>query len=131
MLTDADIQSHAARIRDDGYTVIERAGALRREGADFVIALVHCDKGTGLRLFASRAVDLILMGHTHDLHIDYDGRSALVESSQDALFVVVVHLNFKDIGTCGCHMVHDRIGEAAIIGTHSCENDLHAMARET
>jgi hypothetical protein len=27
MLTDADIQSHAARIRDDGYTVIERAAS--------------------------------------------------------------------------------------------------------
>lgn len=25
MLTDADIQLHAAKIRDDGYTVIERA----------------------------------------------------------------------------------------------------------
>ena len=27
MLTDADIQSHAERIRDDGYTVIERAAS--------------------------------------------------------------------------------------------------------
>ena len=25
MLTDADIQSHADKIRDDGFTVIERA----------------------------------------------------------------------------------------------------------
>ena len=34
MLTEADIQSHADRIRDDGYTVIERAA-----GADLVEAL--------------------------------------------------------------------------------------------
>ncbi|MGY4316976.1 putative RNA polymerase sigma factor [Bradyrhizobium sp. JR3.5] len=27
MLTDADIQLHAERIRDDGYTVIERAAS--------------------------------------------------------------------------------------------------------
>ena len=73
-------------------TVIARAGDLRRQGADFVVALVHCDKGTGLRLFASRAVELTLMGHTHDLHIDYDQRSALVESSQDALFVVATDI---------------------------------------
>ena len=79
-------------------TVIARAGDLRRQGADFVVALVHCDKGTGLRLFASRAVELTLMGHTHDLHIDYDQRSALVESSQDALFVVATDITIAIAG---------------------------------
>ncbi len=28
---------------------------------------------------ASRTVDLMLTGHTHDLFINYDGRNALVE----------------------------------------------------
>lgn len=79
-------------------TVIAKAGELRREGADFVVALVHCDKPTGLRLFASRAADLVLMGHTHDLHIDYDGRSALVESAQDAIFVVVTDVTLTIAG---------------------------------
>ncbi|MGH6793687.1 MAG: bifunctional metallophosphatase/5'-nucleotidase, partial [Methylocella sp.] len=32
-------------------------------------------------------------GHNHDLHIDFDGRTALVESEQDANYVTVVDLD--------------------------------------
>ena len=74
-------------------TVTQAAANLRRDGADFVVAVVHCDKATGQRLLATRTVDLILSGHNHDLHVDYDGRAALVESSQDALYTVVADID--------------------------------------
>src|ERR1700730_8410565 len=37
--------------------------------------------------------DLILSGHNHDLHIDFDGRTAFVESEQDANYVTVVDID--------------------------------------
>jgi 2',3'-cyclic-nucleotide 2'-phosphodiesterase (5'-nucleotidase family) len=35
----------------------------------------------------------VLSGHNHDLHIDFDGRTALVESEQDANYVTVVDID--------------------------------------
>ncbi|MGH6856267.1 MAG: bifunctional metallophosphatase/5'-nucleotidase, partial [Methylocella sp.] len=58
-----------------------------------VIAIVHADKATGAALMNTHAVDLILSGHNHDLHIDFDGRTALVESEQDANFVTIVDID--------------------------------------
>ncbi len=73
--------------------VLAAAAALRAQGADIVVAVIHTDKGTGQKLLATRAVDLILCGHSHDLQVDYDGKSALVESSQDALYVVATDID--------------------------------------
>ena len=42
------------------------------------------------RFFATRTVDLLLTGHTHDLFIEYDGRTAMVESSHDAHYVTAI-----------------------------------------
>ena len=44
----------------------------------------------GYEIFATRSVDLILSGHTHDLFINYDGRNAMVESSYDAHYVTAI-----------------------------------------
>jgi 2',3'-cyclic-nucleotide 2'-phosphodiesterase (5'-nucleotidase family) len=70
--------------------VKEQAAALRREGADFVVAVIHATREQTLEIFRSRAVDLLLTGHTHDLFIEYDGRTAAVESSQDAHYVTAI-----------------------------------------
>jgi 5'-nucleotidase / UDP-sugar diphosphatase len=43
-------------------------------------------------LMNTHAVDLILSGHNHDLHIDFDSRTAFVESEQDANYVTVVDI---------------------------------------
>ncbi|HUI19501.1 MAG TPA: bifunctional UDP-sugar hydrolase/5'-nucleotidase [Methylocella sp.] len=72
--------------------VLARAKTARAAGADFVIAIVHADKATGAALMNTHAVDLVLSGHNHDLHIDFDGRTALVESEQDANYVTVVDI---------------------------------------
>src|SRR3984893_17546356 len=73
--------------------VLAGAKRARAEGADLVIAIVHADKATGAALMNTRAVDLILSGHNHDLHIDFDGRTAFVESEQDANYVTIVDID--------------------------------------
>ncbi len=71
-------------------TVTEQAGALRREGTDFVVAVVHADRRQDTEIAATRAVDLLLSGHDHDLFVNFDGRNAVVKSSYDAHYVVVI-----------------------------------------
>lgn len=78
------------RFADTIDTAKRQAEALRAEGADFVVAVAHCDRGDALVLQNARAADLQLTGHTHDLYVNYDGRSAIVESSYDAHYVVAV-----------------------------------------
>ncbi len=73
--------------------VLAGAKSARAAGADLVIAIVHADKATGAALMNTHAVDLVLSGHNHDLHIDFDGRTALVESEQDANYVTVVDID--------------------------------------
>jgi 5'-nucleotidase / UDP-sugar diphosphatase len=75
--------------------VLAGATSARAAGADFVIAIVHADKATGAALMNTHAVDLILSGHNHDLHIDFDGRTALVESEQDANYVTIVDIDLS------------------------------------
>jgi 2',3'-cyclic-nucleotide 2'-phosphodiesterase (5'-nucleotidase family) len=72
--------------------VLAGAKSARAAGADLVVAIVHADKATGAALMNTHAVDLILSGHNHDLHIDFDGRTAFVESDQDANYVTVVDI---------------------------------------
>ena len=67
-----------------------QAEALRREGADFVVAVMHADRKQGADLVETHAVDLVLTGHNHDLFIAFDGRNAMVESAYDAHYVVLI-----------------------------------------
>jgi 5'-nucleotidase/UDP-sugar diphosphatase len=53
---------------------------------------VHADRRQDTELLGTRAVDLILSGHDHDLLINFDGRNALVESSYDARYVTAVDI---------------------------------------
>jgi 2',3'-cyclic-nucleotide 2'-phosphodiesterase (5'-nucleotidase family) len=71
-------------------TIKEQAETLRREGADMVVAVVHADRRQDYDIMATRTVDLLLSGHNHDLFINYDGRTAAVESTYDALFVTAI-----------------------------------------
>jgi 5'-nucleotidase / UDP-sugar diphosphatase len=73
----------------------EQCKALRAEGADFVVTVVHAPRDQDMALFQSRAADLILSGHDHDLFLDYDGRTGIVESSHDGHFVTVIELTIQ------------------------------------
>jgi 5'-nucleotidase/UDP-sugar diphosphatase len=68
----------------------EQGAALRREGADFVVAVMHADRSQAVELSATNAADLILTGHNHDLFVQFDGRVALAESSYDAHYVTII-----------------------------------------
>jgi 2',3'-cyclic-nucleotide 2'-phosphodiesterase (5'-nucleotidase family) len=71
-----------------------QARALREQGADFVVAVVHANRDQDRRLFESRAYDLILTGDDHDLMVMYDGRTAMVESKEEAEYVTAVDVAF-------------------------------------
>jgi len=71
-------------------TTKEQAAALRTEGADFVCAVLHCNRGDGIALQYARVAELLLTGHTHDLFINHDGQCALVESGYDAHYVTCI-----------------------------------------
>jgi 5'-nucleotidase/UDP-sugar diphosphatase len=71
-------------------TMKEQADALKREGADFVVSVVHADRKQDYDLMAARTIDLVLSGHNHDLLINYDGRNAVVESSYNGVYVAAV-----------------------------------------
>jgi 5'-nucleotidase / UDP-sugar diphosphatase len=73
-------------------TMKEQAQALRREGADFVVVVAHATREQAYEIYFSRAADLILTGHTHDLFINYDGRTAMVESNFDAHYVTAIDI---------------------------------------
>jgi len=68
----------------------EQGTALRHDGADFVVAVMHADRSQALELSTSNAADLILTGHNHDLYVQFDGRVALAESSYDAHYVTII-----------------------------------------
>ncbi len=68
----------------------EQAEALRREGADFVVAVMHADRKQSADLAATNTTDLILTGHNHDLFISFDGRVATAESSYDSHYVTLI-----------------------------------------
>jgi 2',3'-cyclic-nucleotide 2'-phosphodiesterase (5'-nucleotidase family) len=71
-------------------TTVAQAETLRREGADFVLAVVHAERGQTLDMMLTRKIDLVLSGHNHNLYINFDGRNGIVESSHDAHYVVAV-----------------------------------------
>ena len=71
-------------------TMRTQAEALRRDGADFVVAVMHADRSQALELGTMGAADLILTGHNHDLFVNFDGRVAIVESSYDAHYVTMI-----------------------------------------
>jgi 2',3'-cyclic-nucleotide 2'-phosphodiesterase (5'-nucleotidase family) len=75
-------------------TMRDRADALKRDGADFVVVVVHADRGQDYLLYGSTNIDLVLSGHDHDLFIAYDGRAAVVESSHDAHYVTAIDIDF-------------------------------------
>lgn len=76
-------------------TTKQQAEQLRKEGADFVCAVLHCDRGDAFLLQFAQAAELLLTGHTHDLFIQYDGQVGIVESGYDAFYVTCVDIDFS------------------------------------
>jgi 5'-nucleotidase/UDP-sugar diphosphatase len=76
-------------------TIEKQAALLRKEGADIVVACVHTDRAKDDAMYRLRLADIILSGHDHDLWLNYDGRTAALESSHDAHFVSCIDVTFN------------------------------------
>src|SRR5215510_9947803 len=76
-------------------TTVEQAALLRKEGADFVVAVTHAERKQDYEMFATRSIDLILTGHDHDLFINFDERNAMVESSYDAHYITAIDVTIS------------------------------------
>ncbi len=85
--------SHGVTFAPTPATIRAGAPVLRASGADFVVAVIHAEKAAGMAVMNSHAADLVLSGHNHDLHVDFDGRTAFAESSQDADFVTAIDID--------------------------------------
>jgi 2',3'-cyclic-nucleotide 2'-phosphodiesterase (5'-nucleotidase family) len=75
-------------------TIEKQAAELRKEGADIVVAVVHTGRAKDEEMYRLHAADIILSGHDHDLWLNYDGRTAAIESSYDAHFVTCIDVTF-------------------------------------
>jgi 5'-nucleotidase/UDP-sugar diphosphatase len=75
-------------------TIEKQAAALRKEGADIVVACVHTGRAKDEEMYRMKSADIILSGHDHDLWLNYDGRTVAAESSFDAHFVTCVDVTF-------------------------------------
>jgi 5'-nucleotidase/UDP-sugar diphosphatase len=76
-------------------TMRAQCEALKRDGVDLVVAVIHADRAQTIELARADVADVILTGHTHDLFIDFDGQTLAVESSYDAHYVTVIDLNVE------------------------------------
>jgi 5'-nucleotidase / UDP-sugar diphosphatase len=79
-------------------TVRREAARLRREGADLIVCCAHTDRAEDMEIVRSRQVDVLLTGHDHDLAVAYDGRTVMVESSEEGYYVTAIDLT---LGTTG------------------------------
>lgn len=73
-------------------TGVAQARALREQGADLVVAVVHASRAVDQDLFRTGAFDVILTGDDHDLALFFDGKTAMVESKEEAEYVTAVDL---------------------------------------
>ncbi|MCX7323882.1 MAG: 5'-nucleotidase C-terminal domain-containing protein [Hyphomicrobiales bacterium] len=71
---------------------------LRTGGADLIVAVAHTDRRVDHEILRSRLVDVLLTGHDHDLAIAYDGRSVMVESSEEGNYVTAIDLTVNITG---------------------------------
>ena len=69
---------------------LEQADALREAGADMIVAVTHNHVGIDHEMYRTGEFDLILSGDDHDLRVEYNGRTALVESREQADYVTAV-----------------------------------------
>ncbi len=81
-------------------TAIAAAKQARKDGADLVVGVIHAAHTDDQTMVASKAFDIILSGHDHDLVAAYNGITAYVETSTEANFLVPIdvtaNLEVKD-----------------------------------
>jgi 2',3'-cyclic-nucleotide 2'-phosphodiesterase (5'-nucleotidase family) len=82
------------KIADAVETGLAKAKELRAAGAEFVVALTHSGHAEDRAMYDSHLFDLIMTGHDQDLLVNYDGRTAMMESYGQADFVTIADIAF-------------------------------------
>ncbi len=93
--TPAKSQSGDLKFMPEVEVLRREADALRRAGADVIVAVAHTDRATDTEIMGSHIVDVLLSGHDHDLALAYDGRTVMVESSEEGNFVTAIDFTAK------------------------------------
>jgi 5'-nucleotidase/UDP-sugar diphosphatase len=71
----------------------DAAAAIRKQGADIVVGVLHANHSQDLAIMQSHAFDVILSGHDHDMWVTYDGVTAYIETSTEANYLSPIDLN--------------------------------------
>ncbi|MBV6657188.1 MAG: 5'-nucleotidase C-terminal domain-containing protein [Devosiaceae bacterium] len=89
---DAPVKSSPGSLQIAGAmeTASSQADALRDAGADMIVVVTHNYIGIDRAMQETGDFDLILSGDDHLLTVSFDGRSALVESREQADYVTAV-----------------------------------------
>ena len=93
-----DIVVNAADVSFTDEAAALRAGAvaLRRAGADLVVALTHLDLAEDERLAREvEGIDLVLGGHDHDPVIRQDSGAPVVKAGSDGKWLAVVEMRVE------------------------------------
>jgi len=68
------------------------AARLRKAGVDLIVLVPHADRVLDQQLYASGVADVILSGHDHDLYMNFNEKTAIVESGEDGMMVAAIDL---------------------------------------
>lgn len=74
---------------DEVESAKRKQAELKKDGADFVVAVVHSGVDVDMQLARENLADLVLSGHDEHLLAFYNGRTALTESKSQGDYVVV------------------------------------------
>lgn len=69
------------------------AARLRAAGADLIVLVAHAGRALDEQLFNAGVADVILSGHDHDLYMNFNEKTAMVEAGADGMAVVAVDLS--------------------------------------
>jgi len=83
------------KFADIEETAMTSAKALRKQGADILVAILHGDFVTDHALYRSGAFDFVLSGHDHDLALLYNGKTLMAESKSEGDLIVAVDVKFS------------------------------------
>ncbi len=76
-------------------TAMASAKALKKQGADILVAILHEDIATDRKLYGNGTFDFVLTGHDHDLTVNYNGRTVMAESRSEGDLVVALDVKFS------------------------------------
>ncbi len=94
---DSPVSSKPGRLQfSSTLAAAEReAGRLRKAGADLIVLVPHAGRALDQLLYASGIADVILSGHDHDLYMNFNEKTAMVEAGEDGMAVVAVDLSVR------------------------------------